>query len=574
MFSRNNIEALLSTICFSVINILFLVQYFSIWGCLCALLTIAYYFYKINYLENKNNAGNTFSTRMGVYLGAFAMDMIAILFFYLEMYEAMPAIERFAMAWFWPVCLLVGALIALHAINKRAESRTSIYFYLRYIVLFVAAIILPGLYIKWLNGTLVMVSAIVVLLAMMVDSLNKYNSIWSGNAGFSWARAIVVVFSILSCLYGDFALYLVDRIYNYKVYGFAPWYISLLACLMIAICAIVVNVMKRGLRSVAGDTRVYISLIASIVLLWVLNSFSTQYDVVFLIIAATANAAYMLCPHDERMVSIFGADCSVISLQFVTVWIMAILLPISHYFGWLFQCICIFVALIGGYAFYAVAFKKGQSKINPPHQKWPFWQFLVTMAAAFATVVAYRTCNFVGNFVMIAAIYILLTAAFAILNYENKKLYKNRYIMRMIVGIAGILLFLTTFSQSKVKIKIDETDLMINAQEEIATPEKDDMKILVEINGKTIEPTKIYCYWSGTKDKFRELKWNADGTATTTVNIKNDCLNVVYVDENGVISTASRWFYDGSLIERIPVGQMILPEMDNAEIEETESEYE
>lgn len=570
-----NTETTYTTICFSIINLLFLAQHYSSYGCICAFVAIAYYFYRVNYIENKNNANKRLgiSNWLGTYLGVFALDAIAILGFEQNVFETELYLSLNVGALFGVIALSVVEIIILSKISENATISGNRFFYLRYIILALATIGISSIYIKWESSAIISFVTTIIIIAVLVDSINKKVEIKPNNKGFVWASILLIVFNVLALLYGDFAILVVDKIHNFKLYDSRPWYIYLIVCILLMICAIRAHLLSEIKQSTANDERIYIGLIATIVMLWVLRNVSTKYDMVFILLMIGANFIFLYQTHNDKYLDVFDLEISELTLKYVSILALIILLPVSLYNGFIIQFICLSIGVIGVYAFYLTHAVRDDKEAIQPHKTWKFWQFLLTVVAAYAVVTAYFKSNFSGNYFVIGILYIITTIAFAMIYYENKLNHINHSTMRIVIAVAAILFFVFSSNQSNVSIKFNVDNKLSEAMQISEEKVDETGKIKIEVKTKDNRKLKAYCYWDGSSETITQLP--LEESNTNYIDINNGCLKVVCQDENGVVSSASHWFLPGQPVETEPVGvrKMILrtPEMMDEEESTEES---
>jgi len=516
-------------------------------GCICVLLTVAFYFFSVNRIVNRTNANVKcgISELLGVYLGAFGMDVFAILAFEAKIFEAPSRALKLNGDTILRFIFIVAEIIALKVINEKISIYNRIWYYIRYVVLFLATVFITSFIIGLGKGEVVVFVAVIVLTALIVDSMNKANT-RGGNYGFIWACVMMISFNVLNYLYKDFSLYLVDLVYNFKTYDFSPWYINVIAICLLLICAIAAYLLKDKKQSTSHNVRIYVSMMASIIMMWILNNLSTEYDMMFLVFIVIANLVFLVYRTNERSREFFGFECSVVSIEFIGILVLILLLPVSLYFGWLYQHICVCVGVIGGFGFYTIySLKKGDGAVVP-HKTWLFWQFVLTIMAVYTCVVAYSKSNFTGNYLAIIFAYVITTFAFAIISYENKLNKINHSTMRIVIAAAAIIFMFFAPNQSDISIKFSVDNKISEAHDVKAKAVGETGKIKLEIDYDEDSDLKVYYYWTDSNDKITELELKED--EPNYIKLQNGCLNVVCEDENGVVTTANRWFFKKQLV--------------------------
>lgn len=545
---KKSTEALFSIVCFSLLNILFLLQHYSDLGCICVLLTVAYYFFSVNRIIGKTPANTKcgISELLGVYLGAFAMDIIAILAFEAEVFESRSGNPiKINGELILRVIIIIAEIIALKIIDGKISIYNKIWYYVRYLVLFLVTIFIFSLSTSIGKGEVVVFTAVIVITALMVDSINKAG-LKISSYGFVWACVILIAFNIVSYLYKGFGLYLVDLVYNFNMYDFSPWYVNLLAICLLLICAVATYLNKEKKQSVAHNIRIYISMASSVMLMWILNNLSTDYDMFFLVALVVANFAFLYYNTNERNAKIFGFEFSSITLEYIGITVLILLLPVSLYFGWLYQHICVCVGVIGCFAFYAIhSLKKGNDAVAP-HKTWGFWQFVITVMALYTCIEAYFKSDFAGNYIAILFAYAIASFALLILNYENKLSKTNHSTMRIVIAVAAIVFLYFAPNQSGIAIDFSVDDKISETYALDAKKVGETEQVELTIDYDEDNKLEVYYYWSDAKDKITKLEVKDE--KPNYIKLQNGCLNVVCEDENGVVTTANRWFFEKELV--------------------------
>lgn len=547
-----NIEIIFSTACFALLNVLFLISYYSVGGLMATAVTALFYFFRINYIGYKNNDKDQrkgVAEWLGVYLGAFAINALFVVAFKNELFAASkPNIELEGSAIF-TIVLTVALLIALKKLSENGRYYYNFQFYLKYIVLFAGMTLISYMLLAWNSFTVVAFNFSIVAIAFILDCINVKNLYASHNTGFVYARLFLLIFNVMLFMYPGFGAGIVKMFINPKVYLHAPWYMYAIACAVMLICAVCVHLQKITQSSKSVDVRIYLYMASCAALMYLVHTYSTNYDLIFILIHALAGIAYILLQHKEPIKSFFGMECSATTLSFAGLMILSLLLPVTCYYGVLLQYSIICITVLGIYAFYAL-YEKGDK--GSPAKTWLFWQFIVTMTAVFAGVVSYSNYNFTGNYVIIAFVYVIATLAFAIINCENKLLPKNHTVMRVIIAASAILFICLGIDGSKVKVTIS-VDNAISASGEVSAEDvNESRKVFITVDGKDDENTQAYCYWTTSESKVKQLAVGED--EKNTVGFRNGCLRIVIKDENGVVTTKTRWFFDKSLVEAVGVG--------------------
>ena len=538
------LESLITTICFSLLNALFLMQHFTVLGAVSLALVVLYYFFRIDFAATKRAI--TAGTRIGAYVGAFAANCFLTLAFEDKVFETPPQVNTF---WFWPTCLLVVAILFFYNFDKNPKAFGSFGFYLKYGVLFLSTTLLGHIFIKWNQGSVYFLTLLVTVVAMIIDCLDKSESIYAGKVGFRWACAILAAFNIMTCLYNSFAIKMVDLIFNFRSSVHTEWYIYLLACALFAVCIIVSHWTFEEYGQSPFVALSYIVMLGWTAMLWILTTCSTPYDVIFVILMLLVTLLFLLIDHKNKTLNIFGIEMHVQSLSLPVAMLLIILLQVSLFYGWFYQCICLSVTVIGSYLFYIIADKKKKSVA--PHNTFLFWEFILIMATAFAVIVAATRNNYVGNFVVIAVVFAIVTAANAFINHDNKRLPQNSTVLRAVmVGCAVLMLVLG--NQPAIRANISVDNKISDSQNVSAKAVGETGKIRIEIKAKDFENSEFFYYWSDKKEKIAKLKVKEG--VPTEIKFRNACLNIVCRDENGTVTTYNRWFYNPAAVKKTAVG--------------------
>ncbi len=539
-----NVETIFSTICFALLNILFLLSYYSLSGLIATAVTTLFYVLRINFVcyknDDKNRNGST--GWLGVYLGAFLINALFIVLFKYRVFDNIPkpSINFDDTSAFF---IIVGLIVMLIVFKNLSEvNEFSFKFFLKYILLSISSILLSIILIKWSAlYALILFNISVVGVALIIDCINMKSSYFYYSSGFIYARFFLLLFNILLFLYPKYGLHIVKMFINPHFYLYAPWYMYAIACSIILVCAVCVQLQQISRNSKSVEIRVYLYMLSCAILMYITHTYSTAYNSIFVLIHILIGIVYLLFPHKDSIKTFFSNDCSVITLSFTALLIASLLLPVFCYHGVLLQYAIVCVTIFGIYAFYT--FYEKTDKDTPVHS-WLFWQFIITMAAIFAGVVSYTRYNFSGNHITITFVYIITTLAFTIINCENKLLPKNHIRMRIIIAVAAILFICLGVDGSKVKVNIS-VDNAISSKEEV-NPEqvKETGKINITVDSKNAENVKAYCYWLNDESKTFQLTIGTE--KPNAIDFKNDQLRIVIKDENGIVSTKSRWFFDKS----------------------------
>lgn len=547
------IDTLFATACFSLLNMVVLALNFSLWGCLCAGVTILYYILRINVVAGKQTYtdanAHCITQWLGEYLGAFALDTILILACQKDMFVD-ELITSFRPKMFWAIVLLIAGYIVSRIFGK-SFSESKIRFVLRYALMAAATVWSSLLVIKWNTVAIVTVAVSVAAIAMVVDLL----STGSSKTGYTWMCVILAVFGLASTLYPLFAIELVHMVFHYRAQTAAPLVAYMAVAALFAVCGVQTYLTRGTKKDAPQATRVYIFLTAS-TLMWMLTEmFSTTYDAVFILLTFAMHALFLFGQHRERDIVIAGASFPVITMQYVAFSAAMLLLPVMFFVGVLWEYVCIVAGILGVYAFYTVAENKQRFKDGaiPVYKTWLFWQLILTAALVCGIVVVTNQCRFAEGYVFLALCYAAATAALFILNIENKKLKKNHSAMRAAIVAAMSLLMIFAADQVHTTVNY-EVDNLLSSQAGLAPEavgETDQITVTVLNEDDTI--VDCFAYWLDDEEQVFTLTTGKD--APNTLAYRDNGLCVICEYESGVTSTDVQWFYDQDhLAKKVIVG--------------------
>ena len=542
-------STLFPTICFSILNALLLINRFSILGSIFTLAVIIYYFVRIEFVGSKNfkDSENGISHWLSEFIGPLALNFIAINAFHNNIFAEKPTLNGIhnsgdvSLA----ICLLIGGYILLLILCKNWISGKKFLYYGKFVYIIGLTLWISSVLINWEVYSLLPILSVVAAISLFCDLIcTKENNI-KCNAGFAWCTILFVVFNILNIFYPSFSIKIVDLLYNFNFSNLSPWYVSLIAIVLLSICAINYYLTKMNKRIHCIDVHIYLSIISYISLLWILNSISTKYDILFITILTVLNIVFIFHKFYESDCFIFDIEFSDVTFKYIGFILLSILLPISFYFGWVLKCICIYVLGIAIFNFYEIFnLKKQDSDVIPPHKSWYFWQFILTMITVYSFITVYINSNFAGGYILIGFVYIFTSIAFAILSFKNKLMPKNHYAMRIIISLSVIVFLLLSVNQFALSVDI-KIDNKISNQNEVSQEVVGETgKINIVIKEAKKQELEAYYYWEDSKEAVSSL--STDGKENA-IEFKNGCLHIVLEDQNGATSSITRWFYDDDL---------------------------
>ncbi len=549
---------------FSILNALLLIGRFTWLGMISTAIVIAFYFIRIlyygddDYSEEKNGITHWLST----FLGTTAINFLAICLFDCRVFDEGIVLSEWvdASAVTLSIFLLIGGYILLLILCKKWDAGEDFMFYGKFIYITLLTLWVSCLLIDWKVKALLPILAIVAGIAMIGDHIdNKYN-ILNSNAGFVCCLVLFLAFNILCCISPFFAWEMVSFLYHFRLTAFVPEYVLVLALVLLAVCALNAYLIKVNKRQLNMDVHIYLSLVAFIAMLWILDEHSTKYDGIFLLILTALCLTFCLHAFKEKIRPFFGMNLSQVTLRFIGLLVLALLLPVSLYYGWAIGCglLCVAaVAVFNFYEYYAAKQDVNGAKPIIPHQSWYFWQFLLTVVAVYAALTAYMNSRFDGAFVFILCVYALATVSFAFLSLKNKQQGRNHYVQRMVIALACMLCLLLTANQFNVPISIAVDDTLAEQNDVPAAAVNETGNILVTIGEEEGEPLEAYYYWTGLEESVAEapgqiteynpVPLTADGSEQSILP-QQGCLHILCKDQNGVTASLYRWF-DRDVVE-------------------------
>lgn len=549
-------ETIFSTVCFTLINVLFLLNHFSPWGCLAVGLTVLFYFLKVNLIGRKHT-DKTISDYLGTYIGAMLLDMVAILGLEENIINKAPAsfASLPAYAIVVPILILGAGIGIMAGFNSVRGTYNCAQFYIKNIILLGLFVGVPYFFVDWDFMSVFTFGAVIVFAGAFIDLMPHSDRDYRG--GFFTSCALMLIFNILCALYPDLAVRIVDIFTNYAALNAAPWYNYLIPSILLAACAVYSFISARKEEDSAKNIRTYLLLISVAAYMWISGKVSTKYDFIFLLIFTAVNFAFIVVPHKERNIIIFGAKISSVNLKYSVFLIIALLFPVAFFYGRLLIHICITVLTVCVVAVYAAHVEKQYRSLDfsadDPVKTFAFWQLILSAAAVLALICVYLKCNFAANYVLVCLIYALATVCLIALNCKNKLRPKNHYIMRIIVAVFAIMCMLFTVNQAKIKFTY-KVDNKISEEYGVDAEKVGETKEITF--GAKSKKTKVegYWYWADNKDDVSPL--SADKKVKNTASMKNGLLYIIAEDKNGVTAVSSRWFFDNELVMKKNVGRI------------------
>lgn len=549
-------ETIFSTVCFTLINVLFLLNHFSPWACLAAGLTVLFYFLKVNLIGRKHT-DKTISDYLGTYIGAMLLDMVAILGLEEGIIDKAPksflSIPTYAII--VPILILGAGIGVMAGFNSVRGTYNCPQFYIKNTILLGLFVGVPYFFVDWNFMSIFTFAAVIVFAGAFIDLMPHSNRDYAG--GFFTSCALMLIFNILCALYGDLAVRIVDIFTNYAALNAAPWYNYLIVIVLLAACALYSFISVRKEEESAKSIRTYLLLISVAAYMWISGKVSTKYDFIFLLILTAVNFAFTVVEHRERNIIIFGAKVSSVNLKYCVFLIIALLFPVAFFYGWLLIHICITVLAVCVVAIYAAHVEKQYKSLdfssNDPIKTFAFWQLILSAAAVIALMIVYLKCNFAANYVLVCLIYAFATICLIGLNCKNKLKPKNHYLMRIIVAVFAIMCMVFTVNQAKIKFTY-KADNKISEKYGIDAEKVEETKEITF--GAKSKKTKVtgYWYWADNKENVTPL--STDKKVKNTAQMKNGLLYIVAEDENGVCAQSSRWFFDNELVMKKNVGRI------------------
>lgn len=584
-------------------NIVYYLFNFSKWGAIPLILTLLYYFLRVNNQEKaeveeaaeeatateaaietaeeatteavveagaaeeviaeEKRAEHTLSEWIGVYLGALIIDIFFIRMCYEGIIPSVPNILS-SNNFIHVIIILIVELIVLLNLNKPNSGKYGVCVFLKYIILFGTTVGCSYNFIRWSEASVVFALISVFLVSLAVELfVNSFNA-RQKCAIFSWTMTLCILFNLANWLYPDFSISLVRWICNISLRLQYRWYIAIIPIILSILGIILSIILRQTGEAKASDTKLYILSLFVTIFFWIITSFVTKYNIVFILIYSIANCIFLASGKNDKSVNVLGIDLSRSNIYCVIVMSLTSGLPISFYLGTVLQysviaCIVLFIAL--QYGNYKSKSKKTEGQEEEvgtpdrPHQKWFFWQVLITLFAVYAIVIVTVTNRFMGNYIFIAALYLLATMANIIISIQNTMLPKNHSVARVFIAIPVIAVFFFCTERSAISIDYN-VDNKISSSEGLSNEsvqESGDILLSIDIEKEGVEIKKAYYYWFQDNTKLTKLKVGEN--QMNVIEPKNDCLFIVCETEDGVVFTDKHWFFSSELENYIEVVQ-------------------
>ena len=556
---NKTLEIIISTVIFSLLNVVYFLFNFSKWGAIPLVLTLGYYFLRIN---NKGKDGYTLSEWIGVYFGALLVDMFLIKACYSSIIPSKPVLPS-TNSMTWAIILLIAEVIVLLNLNKHIDLKYGIAVFLKYAILYGVTIGCSYIFIKWNDAKIVFALFPILFFTLLFELfINKYNRSHCFSI-FRWTMSLCVLFNLTNCLYPDYSISMVKWISNISLNLHFKWYVAIILLTLFAFGIGATVVLRQKNKSKASDTQVFLMLFFTTLFFWVTSSLVTKYNFVFIVLFFIANAIYLTFNLKSKNMNAFGVLLSTNNIQYSIVLAILIGLPIAFYYGTIIQYFILASISLFIIFQYSTFKTKGDeeeeedeyiNKQNRPHNKWFFWQVILSMFAIYAIVVTTIRCRYVWNYIFIGIVYALATGAFYIINIQNSLKPKNHCIMRMVISFPVILIFLFSINQSSINT-IYKIDNAISVSENVSqdkVQESGTISLKVDVKNEKAKITKAYYYWSQDKENIVEVKLGEE--QQNTIELRNDCLCFVCESESGMIYTDRHWFFNRMLGEYDEVG--------------------
>lgn len=558
---KKTLETVISTVIFSLFNIIYYFFNFSKWGAIPVVLTMGYYILRVN---NKGKEGYTLTEWVGVYFGALLADMLLIKACFMGIIPSAPIIQSPGAA-VLAVCLLIAEVKVLFELNRPKALNSKVFIFFKYIILFGVTVGCSYIFIKWTKASIAYALVPVLFIALIIELfIHTYNRNQSHSI-FSWVTAVCVLFNLANCVYPAFSITIVRCMCNLSLSMQYKWYaVILLLFLYVFGIAATISLRQKN-EAKASDTKLYICFLFSTLFFWVIFSFVTKYNFIFIIIFSMVNIFYLTLNAKDNCVDVYGISLSINNVHYFIVLALTIGLPIAFYLGRALQhfalsCIVLFVFF--QYNIFRIKNDKEgkESAQNRPLGKWFFWQVLLTLFAGYAVIVAAAKSRFAGNFLFIGILYVLATFALYIVNIQNKLNAKNCGIIRKMIVVPVIAIYLFSMNQSSIHVSysVDDSVSISEGLPQELVQESGYITLKVHMKKKDASLKKVFYYWLHDKDNVNELNVGED--QENLIAARNDCLCLVCESESGVIFTDRHWFFSRGLEAYGDVGLMRLYE--------------
>lgn len=536
---RFNVNNIISTSCFSLFNLLFLLNHFSLWGCVYVALTTAYYIVRINIVGRKReNFGLT--EWLGVYVGAMFADFIIVYGLEQNVFESIPYINDTLISNI--VTTVIIALIVVPFIelfNRFGKTINRAGFYIKNILLCIFSIVVPCFYIDWQSVQYIVLFVLVIIATgIYIDIINRKNE--ETTYGFSAAKTILVLFMFCSVFYTEFAIKIVGIFYNLPALSLSPWYYYAGAELLLFGGVLCSYIWSYESCDISKDVKVYIAMIFAIPAYIIFTSFYTSFTVIFVLIYAFVNIVFLFPIKQDRFLTLFGYKFSIASVKYLSVLSLSMLLPVSFYYGWLLQMSCVFIATIVICAMESSYSSKTEAKFAMLNSK-TFWHFIVISLAVFSICRLYLNGGNWRSYTAVSISVIIATIALIALNQKNR-LKKSGHIIMKSLTCVSILVFMI-FISGKTVIDVNT----------LRTETKSGVRYSVKIDSPDNFCSGKY-YWLGESEQYFEFINEIEITLPQQNGIV--CFEVQLEDGTEVYFT--KCFFDRTQYCNIKVGMPII----------------
>lgn len=597
---NKTLEIFISLVGFSLLNILYYLLNFSKWGAIPLVLTLVYYFVRVNnkkeYIETaaeetakaENEAEetaeaeaetvetekaetkavvkkeeHTLSEWIGVYFGAFFVDM----FFIKACYEGIiPSVPTISLSGdlIYVFIILIIEIIVLLKLNKPSPGKHGVRVFFKYIILLGVTLGCSYNFIDWLESSIVFALIPVLFVSLAIEMFVSNFDVPQKHAIFSWTMVLCILFNLSNWLYPDFSISMVSWICNISLSLQYRWYVALILILLSVFGIVSSITLRQKDKAKASDTKLCILSLFVTIFFWVITSNVTKYNIIFILIYAVVNCICLASGKNDRNVDIFGVSLSRSNIYCSIVLALTSGLPISFYQGTVLQyavfaCIVLFITFQYGNYKSKSEKTEGQEgedgKQDMPHKKWFFWQVIITLVALYGAVIATVTNRFIGGYILIASLYLLATLANIIISFQNPLRPKNHSVIRVLIAIPVIAVFLFCSNRSAISVEYS-VDNNISSSEGLskeAVQESGNILLGIDIRNDDVTIEKAYYYWLQDDTDLTPLRFGEN--QENVIEPKNDCLCIVCETENGVVFTDRHWFFNRELESYVEVAQ-------------------
>ncbi len=540
------IESVLSTLCFSLFNVFFLMQHFSLWGCIYTLLTIAYYIVRINVVGGKHGHYGV-SEWLGTYFGAMFANFILAYGFELNVFEFLPQIGENHMQYgIVSIIVLAIGLLIIKLFDKFGQYVSKVQFWIKNILLGILACVISSLFVNWDLAALVVFVYTIVFLGIFVDFIGRKNN--ETTRGFYAARMILMLFIVLSAFYSELAVSVVDVFYNIVAFDYAPWYYYIGVLFVLITCAVHSYLCRSEDESFdSRNLRVYCALIFAVVALLVFTAFYTTFTLVFVLEYLVINMLFLFPIIDDRWVSLFNVDVSTLTLKYVVLLIMSLLLPIAFFYGWILQMAVVFIAVIGIFIMEFVVSTRitgNRSVLKEPF----FWHYALLTITILSLVCAFLECNNWVVYVSVLLSYIVSMIALITVEHKNILQPKAHIILKSVIIAFGAIFMICAVNQTN----IDVSATIVDTDE--TTPDI----IAIDIQANENSFSGVCAMLEPGEDLFDISKVydiSDDDYNDATFLLKNGIVIVSLTDTNGTKTIYYKWFFSKECYEKVIVGR-------------------